>query len=266
MTATPGVERVRLLWTGGWDSTFQLLQLLLIQKVRVIPIYLIPASRPSTGAELQTMARIKTALIEKYPHVSELLEPTVYYDMMDIQPDDDIEQAMSTLHGTHHMGKQYLWFARYCKQFSVDHLQLGVHRFDCKGHMQAILEPYMTEVSQGGCRVHRIDDKHHGTAVHTLFRYFTFPIINLSKLQMAKIAEERGWMHEMRMTWFCFHPKPTRQGVIPCGRCCSCRDVTDSGIGWRIPLRRRLPAFCKKSLRKFTYPTRRYLKGLLFNW
>lgn len=34
-----GSDPVKMLWTGGWDSTFQLLELLFVQKSEVIPYY-----------------------------------------------------------------------------------------------------------------------------------------------------------------------------------------------------------------------------------
>ena len=53
---------VHLLWTGGWDSTFRLLQLLLQQRVPVVPHYLVDDTRPSAQTELRTMACIRDRL------------------------------------------------------------------------------------------------------------------------------------------------------------------------------------------------------------
>ena len=53
---------VNLLWTGGWDSTFRLLQLLLLHRVAVAPHYLEDPTRASTQIELETMARIADQL------------------------------------------------------------------------------------------------------------------------------------------------------------------------------------------------------------
>ena len=46
------LEPIKILWTGGWDSTFQLLRLLFLDKQPVEPYYLIDEERPSTGIEL----------------------------------------------------------------------------------------------------------------------------------------------------------------------------------------------------------------------
>jgi hypothetical protein len=47
-----------LLWTGGWDSTFQLLQLLFIHRRRVTPYYLVDEESPSLSIEIRTRKRV----------------------------------------------------------------------------------------------------------------------------------------------------------------------------------------------------------------
>ena len=73
--ATDDPTRVNLLWTGGWDSTFRLLQLLLSHRVPVVPYDLEDPTRASTRIELDTMARITAHLRDAYPHTRELLHP-----------------------------------------------------------------------------------------------------------------------------------------------------------------------------------------------
>lgn len=58
------LEPIKILWTGGWDSTFQLLRLLFLDKQPVEPYYLIDEERPSTGIELLTMKRIRQSINE----------------------------------------------------------------------------------------------------------------------------------------------------------------------------------------------------------
>ena len=61
--ATPAqASPVQLLWTSGWDSTFQLLRLLLEHRVPVQPTYALDATRASAPVELKAMDSIRTAL------------------------------------------------------------------------------------------------------------------------------------------------------------------------------------------------------------
>ena len=54
---------VPLLWTGGWDSTYRLLYLLLVDGTAVQPIYLVEYQRKSALHEVASMARIRERLL-----------------------------------------------------------------------------------------------------------------------------------------------------------------------------------------------------------
>ena len=56
---------VKLLWTGGWDSTFRLIQLA-VKGAKVQPYYIILEDRRSTLKEIGQMSRIKKDLELKY--------------------------------------------------------------------------------------------------------------------------------------------------------------------------------------------------------
>lgn len=96
-------DSVHLLWTGGWESTFQLMQLLIVDRRRVTPVYLIDADRRSTGAELRAMKRIKERLFREYPHTRELLRPTRYFAVADLSPDPEITQAFQAVLEKHYL-------------------------------------------------------------------------------------------------------------------------------------------------------------------
>jgi hypothetical protein len=82
---------VQILWTGGWDSTFRLLQLLLELKLPVIPHYVIDDTRESAPIEIRTMERIRQALADKYPETRERLHPTRIGRVTDLQPEPDVQ-------------------------------------------------------------------------------------------------------------------------------------------------------------------------------
>ena len=67
----------RLFFTGGWDSTFRLLELLLVEKRPVQPIYVIDPDRWSLQEEQKAMADIKTTVVERFPETADLLKPTM---------------------------------------------------------------------------------------------------------------------------------------------------------------------------------------------
>lgn len=225
-------EAVTLLWTGGWDSTFRLLQLLLLDRSIVQPYYLIDANRASTGAEIKAMSDIKNRLFKEYPGTRDLLRPTEYAEVTDINPDTEITEAFRTVTKNSFMGSQYDWLARFCKQKGICDVELCIHRDDMA---QAVLAPFFPEGQTGGRAIHSLTAGGVPEQEYALFRYFRFPMLGLSKLDMAAIAREQHWTALMNMTWFCHRP---RRGK-PCGRCNPCLYTQAEGLGRRIPLSRR---------------------------
>lgn len=55
---------VNILWTGGWDSTYRIVELFR-EQVQIQPIYCCDPSRGSMQKEVETMEKIRGALLEK---------------------------------------------------------------------------------------------------------------------------------------------------------------------------------------------------------
>jgi hypothetical protein len=256
------IERAatRLLWTGGWDSTFQLLRLLLQQRRPVVPYYLVDAGRPSTDVELATMERIRQHLAELHPGTRTLLAPTRTFDVAGLAPDPAVEAAFGRLLESSFMGGQYTWLARFCRQQAIDDMQLCIHRDD-KAH--AVIEPFVIRVAEpDGSSSWRMDPNFCTTDPDPclLFGRFSFPLFETSKLEMSRVAEERGWTGLMHMTWFCHRPGRDRQ---PCGRCNPCLYTIEEGLGWRIPAgRRATSAVYRAFVRPFKAPAKALLQKL----
>ncbi len=220
-------DPVRLFWTGGWDSTFQLLRLLLIEKRPVIPYYLLDEERLSTGTEIRAMARIRQRLFEKYPHTHDLLAPMHYHGVSEIAPDPEIKAASDSLRVEMRIGGQYEWMARFCKQHALTDVQIGI-TLGCK--VTRILRGDLVKI--GTSPLLRLDSECRDARMKTVFRWFAYPISNLSKLDMLNMVKRHGWEKEMAMTWFCHRP---RRNDKPCGTCPPCIMTADEGLGWRLP-------------------------------
>src|SRR3982750_1912474 len=108
MPASPN-RSANLLWTGGWDSTFQLLRLLLLHRRRVVPFYLVDPTRPSTPVELATMQRIRDRLAAHDPQAIGLLAPLRCFEVTELAPDAEIEAAFAASVHEAYMGSQYAW-------------------------------------------------------------------------------------------------------------------------------------------------------------
>jgi len=246
MTETlSGKENVNLLWTGGWDSTFQLLRLLLIDRRRVTPFYLTDAERRSTGMELRSIERIKGCILKEYPHTRELLQPTRHFAVADISPDSQITESYQAILKEKYLGSQYDWLARFCKEHGITDMQLCVQADLCHDNAYFNFEPIVSESTDYSQTVFRLDPKFKMMNEYVLFRYFSFPVIKLTKIQMSAIVKKHGWMKIMDMTWFCH--KPT-SNMAPCGKCNPCLQTMEEGLGRRIPARTRIVIFFNTKL------------------
>lgn len=228
---------VNLLWTGGWDSTFRLLQLLLLHRVPVVPFYLEDPTRVSTQTELRTMARIGDYLRETRPHTRELLRPLRIAAVADVAEDPEIAGALREIRKRIFIGSQYAWLPAFCKQHAIADMELGVHVDD---KVQALLRSFAMEFEHpGGYRSVRVDPRHAGSAESRLFRYFSFPLFHIDKMGMDRQAHAEGWDAIMDMTWFCHTPV---RGA-PCGFCAPCVYTIEEGLARRVPAPRRALSF-----------------------
>ncbi len=232
--AETGDPSVDLLWTGGWDSTFRLLQLLLLHRIRVVPHYLQDPTRPSTPIELRTMARIGERLREAHPHVRELLQPVRVVSVADIVADPGFDAALREIRARLFIGSQYAWLPAYCRQHAIVDMELGVHVDD---KVQALVRPYALEFEHpGGFRSVRVDPVHAHSAEYRLFGGFSFPLFRVDKVGMGRQADAAGWSEVMDMTWFCHAPVRGR----PCGFCAPCVYTIEEGLAHRVPVSRRV--------------------------
>jgi hypothetical protein len=254
--ATP--SPVNLLWTGGWDSTFQLLQLLLLHRREVVPYYLLDATRASTRVELAAMERIREALFAAYPHTRSLLQPLRQFSVADLAADAGITDAFRRIVAETFIGSQYDWLARFCKQHDIGPLELAAGHQG--GRIHKIIGPFVTPTEDPGYRTYRIGSEHRDSKEFAVFGGFSFPLFELGKLETAEIARQRGWLDILKMTSFCHKP---RHGSVPCGYCNPCLYAVDEGFGWRIPRRNRIKGvFYRVLLRPLKAPVKAILRHL----
>lgn len=231
-----------MLWTGGWDSTFRLLQSVLEDRVKVTPIYLIDEERRSVGVELATIQKIKEAVFAVSPDARNYINPTQYYSISDIPRSPAISNGFERIRDKAYIGSQYDWLARFCEWQLLEGLELCIHRDDKAHTIVAALIRADGEAA--------LDPKFSDTDEYEVFKYFSFPILNLSKKEMADISRQRGWDTIMSMTWFCHRPLMGQ----PCGMCNPCLYTIDEGLAWRIPPSRR----ALSRLLPYAYGLKRY--------
>lgn len=230
---------VKLFWSGGWDSTFRLLQLVLTDKKVVQPYYLIDPKRKSLRLELKARREIMNRLAREHPEARTLILPTIFYEVGEILPDKELAKAYSEHRKTKRCESQYLWQAEYCKQFGLQDVEMAAERDE---HEVTELERrYFGRYVEGTGKPgeYRIAKAYMTEPIYKLFGWYTFPIYDLSRQDMEQEAARQGWLETMQLTWFCQSPV---KGRYPCGTCLPCQQAIKKGQGRRIPWWRRFYA------------------------
>jgi hypothetical protein len=227
-------QPVDLLWTGGWDSTWRLMTLLLGHRLAVQPSYLRDGARASMPVELDAMARIREALAERFPQTRRLLLPTRIVPVVGPPPDDDIQHAFRRLMRMYRFGDQYAFLARFCREYTLQDVELSVEWFHVG--TTAVLAPYMEQaLTPQGLPTWKLRADC-DPDLRTVFGAFSFPLLETHKSDMADDVVQREWTDVMAMTWFCHRPS---KGLRPCGFCNPCQYAVEEGFSWRIPRSRR---------------------------
>jgi hypothetical protein len=216
-----------VLWTGGWDSTYRLLYLLLVEGRRVEPIYLVDHERASTLHEVASMARTRERIATEKPFAASKLMPTRVFLVHEIAPCATITARFKSLASRFRVGSQYEWLPRFAEQHRFVGLELAVDATDPQSRSSVFpyLGQFLTE-EDGNLKLSAsVSDED-----LLIFKYFHFPLFLQTKAQSAVAAKEHGFYDLLLGSWFCHRP---RNGS-PCGLCHPCLDAIESGFAFRL--------------------------------
>lgn len=223
-----------LFWSGGWDSTFRLLQLVVEQGRLVQPYYIIDPNRLSLRHEFKAMSTIENLIYQRYPQTRGLILPTITAEVDDIVIDKEFEQAYQEYLKTKKLDTQYWWMGHFCRQHDIHDVELSVER---KANPKPGQRPtyFLEKVGEGP--EYRISDQYREGIEFVMNGRYSFPIYGMTKMDAKEYSDKAGWSDIMALTWFCHYPI---RGRYPCGTCLPCDLVLREGLGWRIPWHRRL--------------------------
>ena len=208
-----------------------LLDLLCVKQVEVTPYYIINSDRKSTGIELAVMTKIKRKLWEKYPDCKPLLKPTKFVEALDIPTDKDITAAHDKILQREHIGDQYEWLAKVASYLKLPHLELGIHKDD---RFTMLLNSLLVAIQTHSGKNFHLKSDFVNQPEYIIFKYFRYPLLEMSKLDMRNYAIKHGFENLLHLTWFCH--EPTFFSKKPCGTCLPCVYAIQEGMGYRIPL------------------------------
>jgi hypothetical protein len=236
-TANNKNEIYYLYWTGGYDSTFRLCEMLLNERKIVQPLYVSLALdndcqteesctkvwvRRNRKEEKQAMLRIRRELARLYPKASRRLLPTIYIDT-DID-DASFNKAFDAKFYEDNLwpGKrkkhQYLFLSKfaYYHKLPIDIGVLGIHE---KSKFAKFLTENLVAYNSGPIEMASKNYKIK-QPVHFMM-YLRFPLFGRTKTDLLAKAKKHGYDNILKYTWSCWFPN--RNGT-PCGKCPMCKE------------------------------------------
>lgn len=224
---------VNILWTGGWDSTFRIVQLSAMDVI-VQPYYLL-CGRNSERYELGAIAKISEMIRSRSSTVCTLRD-VITVPINESDNNRDISDSYDAMNRVRKFGIQYDWLARLARE--VNGLELTIHQDDKAlsviNQFGKVRKTRDTETGEYSV----LDFEHSTPDARNIFGNFRFPLLEYTKVRMKKEAEAGGFMEIMNRTWFCYFPVNGE----PCGVCNPCIYTIDEGLGYR---------FNKAAMRKY---------------
>lgn len=215
---------VSILWSGGWDSTYMLIQQL--QKGIVVqPIYIVFDKRLINDLEINAMNTIRDRLL-KIDKFKDKILPIKFINERDIPDNQDITNSRNKLFEKYGLGIQYSTIAKYAL---IDKgIMLGLEKTPTKGAgiTQAIRNDAKLVLDEDGVLV--IDSKNSDKVINDLFGNIKFPILDITEVEMKKNLEEWNLLDIMDDIWFCYTPIDGK----PCGTCHPCEQKIACGMGY----------------------------------
>lgn len=225
-------REVHILWTGGLDSTYRVVELSR-QECIIQPHYIIINGRSTVENELKAISDITAILNSDERTIAKLL-PVETFPMNDLDEYADIQSAWEMLHEKKHFNStQYPLLARYARQKQLK-LEMGI-QFSENGSVAEIVD----ESCLVDCPEHddvMMMDPVAGSqewASHTLFKDFLFPKSLYHKTKKEEVEDLRnlGYDKVLKKVWTCFDPVLG----MPCGHCYACKSAMKEGAGMLVP-------------------------------
>lgn len=216
------MSKRHVLWTGGWDSSYRVLELALIKGDHVQPHYVVDPDRTSTPYELAAMDAIRSAAVKRGGKIA----PLRIESLNNVPVSEEAQEKYDQLAFRFGIGPQYLWLSEYARQSEIEELELSIHSDDWPAYsVYRLLKSVQNDTYVSGS----MSPEGYSAG---LFRHFSFPLMSMTKMRMRTLACDYRFYDLMEMTWFCH--QPTRSGR-PCGFCNPCRWTLHDGLGYRLP-------------------------------
>lgn len=215
-----------IFWTGGWDSTYRIVQLSRMD-ITVQPIYVIDPSRGSIEYEQKAMEEIIHELYNHQETRAKIL-PVIQINLSDIPRNEDVSFAYAKIKESVRIGSQYEWLGWLA--FKYPGIEIGIEKpsGEFSGCITAI-EIFGKFKKEDDMLV--VDKEASSQDINTLFGNLTFPIADITETEMLENIRGGGYEDVMKHIWFCHSPVDSE----PCGMCRPCQQKMECNMEWLLP-------------------------------
>lgn len=232
--STDAGEAIPVFWTGGWDSTFRVLNLGVHEGCIVQPIYVVDQYRKSWRNELDAIERIRAATEKKFPERAANILELMLISKSDVQISETIRGQYSVLRSNFEISWQYEYLASVVENSEYDQVEVSLIAEDNLTLSDFVRKHAFENTYPCGATTWAMKDWDSSNAFDEgmkMFHHFTFPAIYSMKRDLDSQSKARGFDDILALTWFCHYPI----GDQPCGACYVCRHVISSGLTERFP-------------------------------
>ena len=233
----PSHKKVHYLyWTGGFDSTFRLCEMLINEKKIVQPIYVALVLdndcqseetcnklwlRRNRNEEKLAMKNIINKLKEKFPNLKDNILPviTVNEPISDDVFNYNYEKLFysKNLWPKKRKKHQYLFLSKYAFYYktNIDIGVLGIHEKSKLARFLRInLHKINDNVIEPSSINYKIQIKNHPLT------YLQFPLFGRTKADLLEKAKKYDYDDILKITWSCWFPNHGK----PCNKCPMCKE------------------------------------------
>lgn len=218
-------DYVEILWTGGFDSTFRIIQLSK-NEIDIQPYYL-SDNRACEQYELDAIDAIIADLTQR-PDTKATILPLVIVNMSERIENELISLAYSRMRKKDFFGSQYDWLARFATLHQG--IELSIHQDD-KALLLIKKYGHLREISSNSKGTYyQVDKENSESDIYILFGNYHLPLVHYTKIDMRNFYQQNGYESIMERTWFCHTPINGK----PCGCCNPCRYTIQEGLKERF--------------------------------
>lgn len=221
------MKKIEILWTGGWDSTFRIVELSMKECI-VQPYYIIDKNRKSIDYELKAMDEI-LSLLRKKKQTKAKFNDIIMVKKEDIEENKEVSEAYKKIAEKTRLGSQHDWLARFA--LSHKNIEIGTEDGDVATvHILQAIHEYGNLVFKDG--IGYLDENSTKEGLLVLGN-FSFPIINKTERDMIKLIKKWKYEDVMKKIWFCHTPI---NGEC-CGLCHPCEVKYESDMKFLLTKR-----------------------------